>query len=44
MPFGAYIRFDVPPLRVGLSAVCFFIPRTDAEPLLASAGRQVSPG
>jgi hypothetical protein len=44
MPFGAHIRFDVPSLRIGLSPVCFFIPRTDAEPLLASVGRQVSPG
>jgi hypothetical protein len=44
MPFGTHVRFDVPSLRVGLSPVCFFIPRKDAEPLLASVGRQVSPG
>ena len=44
LPFGAQVRFDVPSLRVGLSAVCFFIPRDDAEPLLASVGRQVPPG
>jgi hypothetical protein len=43
MPFGAQLRFDVPSLRVGLSAVCFFMPLKDAEPLLASAGRHVSP-
>ncbi len=44
MPFGAQVRFDVPSLRVGLSPVCFFIPQRDAEPLLASVGRPVSPG
>ncbi len=43
-PFGAYVRFDVPSLRVGRSPVCFFIRRKDAEPLLASVGRQVPPG
>jgi hypothetical protein len=43
-PFGARVRFDVPSLRVGLSPVCFFIPQTEAEPLLASVGRQVSRG
>lgn len=44
VPFGTLVRFDVPSLRIGLSSVCFFIPRKDAEPLLASVGRQVSPG
>ncbi len=44
MPFGAQARFDVPSLRVGLSPVCFFMPLTDAEPLLAGARRHVSPG
>jgi hypothetical protein len=43
-PFGAYVRFDVPSLRVGLSPVCFFIRQSDAEPLLANAGRQISRG
>lgn len=43
-PFGAYVRFDVPSLRVGLSPVCFFISRDTAEPLLAGVGRHVSPG
>jgi hypothetical protein len=43
-PFGAHVRFDVPSLRIGRSAVCFFIPQKDAEPLLASVGRRVSPG
>jgi hypothetical protein len=42
MPLSDHIRFDVPSLRIGLSPVCFFIPRKDAEPVLASVGRQVS--
>jgi hypothetical protein len=44
MPLGAQVRFDVPSLRIGRSAVCFFIPRKDAEPVLASVGRDVAPG
>jgi len=43
-PFGAFVRFDVPSLRVGLSPVCFFISQKTAEPLLASVGRHIPPG
>jgi hypothetical protein len=38
-PLGRSIRFDVPSLRIGLSAVCFFVPRETGEQLLRAAGR-----
>jgi hypothetical protein len=44
MPLSTHVRFDVPSLRIGLSPVCFFIPRKDAESVLASVGRRVPPG
>ena len=41
-PMRGYIRFDVPSLRIGRSAVCFFIRREIGVQLLSGVGRQVS--
>jgi len=42
LPLKGYVRFDVPSLKIGLSAVCFFIPREIGTQLLQGAGQQVS--